>query len=89
MRIGRRELRRLTMRRSTGGMESELNAFISQLMFKLKRPTSSIRAGWSLYFLPLLSKFHPPDKKDVCNNALNVHNSCEHHRKYVLMNSSM
>jgi len=59
-------------------MACELNAFISRLMFKLEGPTSPLRTGWSLYFLPLLSEFHlpgtePPDKKDVCNNALNVH----------------
>ena len=58
-------------------MASELNAFISRLMLKLKRPTSPFKTGWSLYFFPLLSEFYlpgtePPDKKDVCNNALNV-----------------
>jgi hypothetical protein len=58
-------------------MACEFNAFISRLMFKLKRPTSPRTTGWSLYFLPLLSEFHlpgtePADKKDVCNNALNV-----------------
>ncbi|EAA5344032.1 hypothetical protein DWQ75_00970 [Salmonella enterica] len=47
-------------------------------MFKLKRPTSSIGAGWALYFLPLLSGFHLPgteltNKKDICNKVLNVH----------------
>lgn len=65
----------MILRRSIGVMLSELDAFISRLMFKLKRPTSPIRAGWSLYFLsecyPLGTE--PPDKKDVCNNALNVH----------------
>lgn len=66
------------MRRSIGVMACELDAFISRLMFKLKWPTSPFRTGWSLYFLPLLSEFHlpgteSPDKKDVCNNALNVH----------------
>jgi len=59
-------------------MACELNTFISRLMFKLKRPTSLLRTGWSLYFLPLLSEFHlagtePPGKKDICNNPLNVH----------------
>jgi len=59
-------------------MASELNAVIPRLMFKFKRPTSPLRTGWSLYFLPLLSEFHLPGteqsgKKDVCNNALNVH----------------
>lgn len=75
-------------------MASELNAVIPRLMFKLKRPTSPLRTGWSLYFFSLLSEFHlpgtePTGKKDVCNNALNVHIVCEHHRKYVLMDSSM
>lgn len=49
-------------------MASELNAFISRLMYKFKLPTSPLRTGWSLYFLLLLSEFHslgvePTDKK--------------------------
>ncbi|HID9093900.1 TPA: hypothetical protein ACXIWR_005187, partial [Enterobacter mori] len=41
-------------------------------------PTSPMRAGWSLYFFTVTIKFHLlgtelTDKKDACNNALNVH----------------
>jgi hypothetical protein len=54
-------------------MAIELSAFISRLMLKIKRPISAkLGLIGRFIFLPLLSEFYPPDKKDVCNNALNV-----------------